>query len=256
VVGDKVGGDMKLESSVTDLALRGLTAKGRARCPRSSASYLALLGAFGLLSSIPASATTINLSTGTAAYTITSDTTGEGTSPVDVSDLAGGWIPDGLSNGTSTGVWIAPEADQADKGSSFSGTTTYQVTFNLTGDNPLTAALVMNLAGDDYVSVTLNGFTVFNPTSGEITNGMWTAASGTFNFNTAADFNAGLNTLTFVVPDQRGDGTSSCCGPTGLIVAADVTASSVAPEPATFLPMILMIGAGALVLRRGIRRTA
>lgn len=249
---------MKLESSVTDLASRGLTAKGRARCPRSSASYLALLGAFGLLSSIPASATTIDISTGAVAYTITSDTTGEGTTPVDVTDLAGGWVPNGLSNGTSTGVWIAPEADQADKGGSVSGTTTYQVTFNLTGDNPLTAALVINLAGDDYVSsVTLNGlYSVFVPTSGEITNGMWTAASGTFIFNTAADFNAGLNTLTFVVPDQRGDGTSSCCGPTGLIVAADVTASSVTPEPATFLPMILMIGAGALVLRRGIRRTA
>jgi hypothetical protein len=221
--------------------------------PMKNVKQLLSVGALGLLcfgTVVPAAATPINLSTGFAAYTITADTNGEGLTPIDVSTpLPGGWIST-LSNGVDSGVWIAPVAGQAAEPNTVSGSTTYQLTFSLSGLNPSTAVLAMNLAADDYVSVTLNGTSIFSPSSTQIANGMWTASTGTF--DVTSGFNSGMNTLIFTVPNFSGDGTTSCCGPTGLDVAASVTANSAVPEPATFgLAGLALAGLGLLRLRKG-----
>src|ERR1022692_3997149 len=78
---------------------------------------LTLLGIF-VLPGFLAQATLggpIVLSTGTAAYTISSDTTGEGLIPTTVSPLASGWLANPISNGVTgaNGVWIAPNPSQS-----------------------------------------------------------------------------------------------------------------------------------------------
>lgn len=206
-----------------------------------------------------ARATTINLSTGTATYTITSDTNGgldadyTGTA-INVTSLPGGSFlhASNVSDGTdTTSQWIGPNADEASEPSSglnqVSGTTTYTVTFNLTG---LTSpSLIMSLAGDDYVStVKLNSTTIFTASGNEITDGMWTNATSVG--TVTSGFLPGLNTITFTVPNFTTDSSSSCCGPTGLIVAADVTGVSAVPEPATLgLVGLGLLGAGMIRYR-------
>jgi hypothetical protein len=215
------------------------------------------IGVFGLVSIgsvIPAAASTMNLSTGTAAYMITADSNGEGFSPVPVTPLPAGWVST-LSDGIGdSGVWIAPTAGQAGESTSVSGSTTYQVNFSLSGLNPATAVLTINLTGDDYVeAATLNGHNIFMPTSTDISSGMWTTSSGTFVVNDlTGDFNPTTNMLVFVVPNNSSDNTTSCCGPTGLDVAASVTASAV-PEPSATLPLALAALTGGLALRRRTR---
>jgi hypothetical protein len=220
-----------------------------------------IFGTLGLLcvsSGIPAAANTINLSTGTATYTITSDTNGgvdaDYTGPaITVTNLATNWLPNSITDGIGdSGVWVAPAADQANANvpGTVSGVSVYDTTFSLAGLNPATALLTMNLTGDDVVSVTLNGNTIFTPTAGEEAGNFWSAAVGTFTVNDSAlDFTAGANTLVFTVDNFPGDGASSTNGPTGLDVAASVSASAV-PEPSSALPLALAILAGGFFLRR------
>jgi PEP-CTERM motif len=231
---------------------------------------LAPLGALCVLCAIPAAANTINLSTtaaNTAGYTISVDTNcvagnppgcsggaTEGTTVTAVTDAGALWdvanstVSDGT---TSNGVWIAPLAVQ--DGPSGNGQTVYDVTFVLpTGFTGITLSL--NLAADDYVTVVLNpsgsDTTVFAPSTSQKTNGMWNTASGVDNFTTAAAFAVGLNTLQFTVPNNSSDTTTSCCGPTGLLVDADVTFTSSAPEPGT----LALIGTGLLAVGASFRR--
>jgi hypothetical protein len=214
-------------------------------------SATAVLGLLGVAAAVPATATTINLSTGTAPYTITADTNAEGLVPTTVNTpLPGGWIAslnDGIGD---SGVWIAPAAAQNGEPGSVSGSTTYELMFSLTGLNPATAVLTINLTGDDYVNATLNGNPIFTATGTQVSSGMWTTESGTFTVTTG--FLPTTNTLDFVVPNNSSDG-APCCGPTGLDVAASVTASpltSGTPEPSTTLPLALVAVAGGVVLYR------
>ncbi len=212
---------------------------------------VAVLGLLGVASAVPASATTINLSTGTAGYTITLDSNGEGTVPTPVNTpLPGGWISS-LSDGIGdSGIWIAPAAAQNGISGSTSGSTTYQLTFSLMNLDPSTAVLTINLTGDDYVSATLNGTAIFTPSGTQISSGMWTTESGVFTVNSG--FLATTNTLDFVVPNSHGDG-APCCGPTGLDVAASVTASPLStgtPEPSTTVPLALLGLVGGFAIRR------
>jgi len=218
---------------------------------------VAVLGLLGVASAVPAAAATINLSTGTANYTITADSNGtEGLVPTTVNTpLPGGWITS-LSDGIGdNGVWIAPAAAQSGEPGSISGSTTYEVTFSLMGLNPATAVLTINLTGDDYVDATLNGTPIFTAMGTQVTSGMWTTESGTF--AVTSGFGT-TNTLDFVVPNNHSDG-APCCGPTGLDVAASVTASPATtgtPEPSTALPLALVAVAGGVALRRRKRSAA
>lgn len=214
---------------------------------------------------IPAVANTVNLSTGSDAYSIVSDTVGcpgscEGTVPTLVTGIPGGWVTDLTDTAGDSGLWIAPQANQTNGGpygntGTIQGTVVYELQFSLAGLDPSSAILTMNLAADDFVGyVTLNGDTIFSPTSSEISNGMWTTPSGSFTINDSSDyFNAGLNTLLFEVPNNSSDGSDGCCGPTGLDVAGSLTANSVAtPEPSTYLPLDLafLVVGGTFLYRR------
>src|ERR1022692_4759432 len=125
---------------------------------------LTLLGIF-VLPGFLAQATLggpIVLSTGTAAYTISSDTTGEGLIPTTVSPLASGWLANPISNGVTgaNGVWIAPNPSQSTEPNTVSGDVVYNTVFSLLGLNASTAVLTMNLTADDYVDVSLNGHSI------------------------------------------------------------------------------------------------
>ncbi len=202
--------------------------------------------ALALACVVPASADTIGLSTGTAAYSITSDTNGggDGNTVFTVTTLAVNWLANPITDGIGdSGVWIGPNADQSSPSRSTAlGSTIYQLTFSLSGLDPTSAVLTMNMAADDYASITLNGHTIFSPSSSQTSNGMWTAASGVFTVNDGSSyFLSGTNTLIFTVPNNNTDGAGSCCGPTGLDVAASVSANELpippqsVPEPVSFL---------------------
>jgi len=227
-------------------------------------NLFAPLGALSLLCcvAIPAAAD-INLSSGTYTYTVTFDNNGNGdqnappsfTAPT-VTTLASGWVT-GLTDGIGdSGQWIAPNANQSNVlRNSADGYTVYDLTFSLVGFNASTAVLTMNLAADDYVGVTLNGTPIFTPTASQVANGMWTAASGAFSINdTGSVFNSGSNTLEFTVPNFVADGADSCCYPTGLDVAASVSASpATVPEPSSALPLGLAVAGAAYLLRRRVQ---
>lgn len=207
------------------------------------------LGTLALACASLVHATTINISTGAVTYTITSDTNGtpDPTAPpnqnaVDTTVPTTGeyaHVTD-VSNGIDSGVWIGPTSDQTSESNSVSGTTVYQVTFDLTGT---TADLNLTLAGDDFVSlVTLNGNDIFTHSGSE----MWSSATTVPTVTTG--FISGMNKLDFTVPNYSGDGASSCCGPTGLIAAVDVVT---APEPGTLgITALSLIGLAALLRRR------
>lgn len=213
------------------------------------------LGALCLLCTGVASASTINISTGVVPYTITSDTITEapdssytGTAITVTSLPAVPYTHDTdvtNNNSISSTTWVAPAAAQATEAGTVSGTVIYSVTFNLTGFLTSSAELYISFAADDYVSsITLNGGSIYTSSGTE----EW--ATQTNVANVTSGFNAGLNTILFTVPNQTGDGASSCCGPTGLIAAVDVTASAV-PEPGTLGGTgLCLIALGAMLRRR------
>lgn len=205
-------------------------------------------------------ASIINISTGSATYNITADTNGgtldndfTGTAFLVTSLPTGAYAHvSGLTDGTDSGAWVGPNANQLDETSAVTGSTTYTVTFNLTGYNYTTAQLIMSVAADDFISsITLNSTTIFTDPSHAA---MWAAGTTVAGSGSpiTGDFVAGLNTITFVVPNYTGDGASSCCGPTGLDVAADVLATpSGVPEPGTLgLTGLCLVGLVTLVRRR------
>jgi len=225
--------------------------------------HLILAGLAGLLlaiAAVPASSSTIPLSTGgTAIYTIVSDTNGspDGTTVYAVSNGQIGplnWYSNPITDSAGDeGYWIAPAAEQ--EGSTVSGTeyapgdpsTVYEVQFNLTSGEFSGAALYMAFTGDDCVSsITLNGTPIFSSNCSGNDGAQWAALQGTIN-DLTGDFVSGTNTLEFTVPNYDGDGASSSGGPTGLDVAASVTYGEGAapiPEPGT----IALLGTGCLAL--------
>ncbi len=217
----------------------------------------------GILSASTAQATTINASTGTATYTIISDTNGgldadyTGTAFI-VTSLPTGTFAHtaSLSDGISTTTdWVGPNVNQSSEatsgGSIVSGTTVYTVTFNLTGFNLSTASLAMALSADDFVnSVVLNSTTIFTATTGEKTSGMWTHRDERHRPDRDLRLRCRNQHPTFTVANSTGDGATSCCGPTALMAAVDITANSTVPEPSTLgLSGLGLVGL-AIVLRR------
>lgn len=160
-------------------------------------------------------------------------------------------LPDPPTAGGSAS-WVGPQANQV-AGSSGGpmngsdcciGTTTYTVTFSLTGFDLSDAVdLELLLAGDDTVSVTLNGHAI--TLSGTPTYNGITTTSG---INVSTDsLTATGDKLVFVVDNSGG-------GPTGLDAFYEFSGTNspaTAPEPMTFaLTGLGLAGLGALRLRR------
>jgi hypothetical protein len=207
--------------------------------------------------------TVLNLSTGFVPYTITSDSitqapdSGYTGTAIFVTSLPTGAFAhaasatDGID---STTQWVGPNANQSTETTSgpgvVTGNVTYTVSFNLTGLNAATASLILTVGSDDFVgSITLNSTPIFTPTNPEKTGGMWTIPNEASVGPVTSGFLPGLNTITFVVDNSTGDGSTSCCGPTGLIAAVDVTASAV-PEPGTLGVTGLGLAGLTTLLRR------
>lgn len=218
--------------------------------------YLGLLPI--LCAGIAEASTMLDISSGNVTYTIASDTNtgspddGYTGAAIDITQLPAApftHVANGISNGYSTADWVGPNANQSDEGSGVSGVTVYTVDFNLTNFNPATATLVMSLVADDYVSVMLNTTPVFIPTTSEKMDGMWSSVTAVPTITSG--FIPGINVLTFTVPNDNTDGTTSCCGPTGLMAAVDVFATSTVPEPGTLGMTGMCLLGLATLLRRG-----
>jgi hypothetical protein len=153
----------------------------------------------------------------------------------------GPWLGD-----SATSAWIGPLS-----GAHFAGangaTFDYQTTFDLTGLNPLTAAITGRWSTDDQgVDILINGVSTSQVTPPS-SYASWTS------FAITSGFVSGLNTLDFLVFNLNAD----CCGypagtnPTGLRVemtgAADLSA---VPLPATWTMMLIgLFGLGLFAFR-------
>jgi hypothetical protein len=115
---------------------------------------------------------------------------------------SGVWI---YPNGPAS-KWIGPRADAANGNSA--GNYTYRTTFSLSGVNPSTAILTGWAAADDTGIIKLNGVQVASIVNGFASPSSFTISSG---------FQAGANTLDFVVTNGS--------GPTGLRVEISGTAT-------------------------------
>src|ERR1700682_2674072 len=117
-------------------------------------------------------------------------------------------IPPWIAEGPNS-KWIAPQRDQT--GGNAAGNYTYRTTFNLASLNPSTAVLTGQYASDNTATMLLNGAPV-GPTS--------TCLCSFTPFTIASGFQAGLNTLDFVV-----NNAGSSANPTGLRVDISGTAT-------------------------------
>jgi hypothetical protein len=135
---------------------------------------------------------------------------------------------------TSTSQWLTPTNDQ---GQSFDpsspGTYEWTLTFDLSGYDPTTASLQGQFATDNTGVVELNG-TEIGTASGFASWATFTALAG------SGLFQAGINTLTFVVTNLAQNGGN----PTGLRV--EFLSSSIAGVP---LPAALWLFGSALWFR-------
>ena len=134
-----------------------------------------------------------------------------------------GWI-----GNTAGSQWISAAADTLAGGGPF----TYTTTFDLTGYDYTTALVSGDLASDNQATIYLNGN---NVGSGPF--GNWTFFSA---FSITSGFQAGINTLTFVVPNFTSPGGND--GPTGVQVHIR-SATADLPEPGS-----LALGSLALIL--------
>lgn len=128
-----------------------------------------------------------------------------------------------------TAQWIEPGSGSLDTHAY--GIYFWETSFDLTGYDPTTAIVTLNIAADDIVrTISLNGTNkFFNVGNKSSMTGPLTMMTG---------FNPGINTIRFVV--QNGLSNISL-NPTGLLVDARGTARLV-PEPATLLVSALAIG--------------
>jgi hypothetical protein len=147
-------------------------------------------------------------------------------------------FPPWVANQSNLVQWIAPQSDYRTGQSDLAGAYTFQTTFDLTGFYPSTAVLTGEWASDNCSQIWLNGAY----TGTEITPGACLSAMHPFTITSG--FQAGINTLNFVVNNTD--------GPTGLIVSISGTAAEVL-EPATLT--LLGCGlAGLWLLRRRNRK--
>src|SRR6202171_1213561 len=117
-------------------------------------------------------------------------------------------IPPWLTDGPAS-KWIAAQRDQS--GGNAAGNYTYRTTFNLANMNPSTAVLTGQYSSDNTATMLLNG-TPVGPASG--------CLCSFTPFTITSGFQAGLNTLDFVV-----NNAGSSANPTGLRVDISGTAT-------------------------------
>lgn len=201
---------------------------------------IALLAAFG--AGAQAAAITTLYSTGVdstgallaagATDSHYSVTPGGGPFAIGSAGLAGSWVPN-----TASSQWISAAANTAAGGGPF----TYSTTFDLAGFDASTAVIQFDIAADNMATIFLDGVQVATH-----------AFPGWTNISTitlTSGFNAGLNTLSFVIPNNQ---VSANDGPTGLqvrIVTATADALAV-PEPASAALVALALAGGVLTARR------
>ena len=166
--------------------------------------------------------------------------------------LAGGPAYTGASNNvfpigpwiaeTSTSRWVTPTNNAANLFDAVDNTYTFTETFSLAGYDATTAAFTGQFAADNGVdSITLNG-TALASSPGGFTS--WTSFD-----STGGSFNAGVNTLTFVVRNfGTGDSTANPAGlRVELVGTADVSA---VPEASVWGMMIAGFSLIGFAMRR------
>jgi len=141
-----------------------------------------------------------------------------------------------LANGPDSN-WISVTADGND--TIAGGTYIYETTFDLTGLDATTAEISGGFAVDtNLLNILLNGSGVGITQSGDLS-----TAFNPFSIDNTANFNAGVNTLTFRT--NRGGGAETA-GPHGFRAELSGTAN-VIPEPSSFaLASLSMMGLAGL----------
>jgi PEP-CTERM motif len=163
--------------------------------------------------------------------------------------LSGGGTPVVYTNGLyvtdPNAKFIAVQAD----GGYVNTTNTYTLSFDMSAFNVATAALSGSFAADNFGTVALNGNTLITLTGTEYPN--FEELHG-FTAD-AADFVAGVNTLTFTITDT---GPPSAFMIANLSGTADILGA--VPEPATWAMFLVgFFGLGAMArMRKGAATTA
>lgn len=126
-------------------------------------------------------------------------------------------------------------------GSPGSNTTTYRLTFNLTGFDPSTASISGSWGADNFASMLLNGV----DTGNELTDPL--NFMSLTSFTISSGFVSGINFLDLVVTDG---GEPTAVRVDDLAGTAEATTNGSVPEPSTWAMMLLGFGAVGLVIRR------
>jgi hypothetical protein len=175
---------------------------------------------------------------------------GLGNTGVGTYDVTGGGSTTIVPNGAfPIGPWLDNDATSSWIGSTSmaAGDFTYSTTFDLAGLNKSTASIFGNWAGDNTgISILLNGSaTGITANAGSVNFAGFTA----FNIDSTANFEDGLNTLSFTINNADGPGNN----PAGLRVAmtgtADATSTSV-PEPSDLVGTAFAFGSVVLLKRK------
>lgn len=142
---------------------------------------------------------------------------------------------------TSTSRWVTPTSDAANLFDAVDNTYAFTETFSLAGYDATTAAFAGRFADDNSVdSITLNGVALAASGGGYTS---WTSFD-----STGGSFNAGVNTLTFVV---RNFGNGGNQNPAGLLVELAGTADvSAVPEASVWGMLIAGFSLVGFAMRR------
>ena len=161
--------------------------------------------------------------------------------------LASGWpmSPFGpwIAN-DSTSQWIvAPLSTYRGLIADPPGTYVFQTTFNLTGFDAATASITGRWASDgDGINIIINGVSTGQTHPGRFPYGSWES------FSITSGFEAGLNTLEFVVKNTKGFWPYSWDSPTALRVEFLSATASPLPDPVPIPGTTLLLGPGLLGL--------
>lgn len=123
-----------------------------------------------------------------------------------------------------------------------SNTTSYRLTFDLTGFDPLTAVITGDWGVDNDGAILINGVATGNTLTGGSTNNFNVLHAFTIN----SGFVAGSNFIDFVVTDL---GAPTALRVDNLVGTARLVNGAI-PEPATWLMMLLGFGAVGIAVRR------